>query len=343
MVQPPVQGANTHAVGRPDDIVDAGDGKRLDGRDIVRPSQGESQPLRAMVPAVIVLWDVGRAAGLTKSLAHVEEHVRSVVALREQRDVRERLERGSGLAPRTVDGDVELTIDAVIPVVEAADQSEYLARRRTEGHDRGIADIVIPSNLLRAERREVLRGMATIFYGLLDDDVFVLAGEAADMSLSHALRLFLHIQVNGGVDPQATAIERLGTDLGHEFQLLANIHSEMRGFHVEAVKRLLLRQIPGLLFRRGGLVQRNVPIADHRVEHQSLSHPRHLGVIEGVDARGLRDCDQGCRLAQRKVTGALAEVDLSCRLNTVRQIAIEVRVQIPLQDLLLRISLGYAM
>ena len=92
--------------------------------------------------------------------------------------------------------------------------------------------------------------------------------------------------------------------------------------------------------RRRGLLGAQVARLDHRVEHLALAAVRIRGRLEGVEARVLRDGSQHGDLVQRQVAHVLVVIDLRGGLDAVRRVAVEVIVEIPLEDLLFALAAG---
>ena len=82
-----------------------------------------------------------------------------------------------------------------------------------------------------------------------------------------------------------------------------------------------------------GLLRGQVARLDHRVQHLALAAVSVGGRLEGVEAGILRDGGQHGDLVERQIAHVLVVVDLRRGLDAVRRVAVEVIVEIPLENL----------
>ena len=128
---------DAHPVGNRDDVLDAGVVGDLDGRDVLGEGQGLADAQRTPPLAVHVLRDVRRVGAVVEGRPHVHDHgggrerrlgIAAGIAQvggAEGRDVGKGLEGRAGLA--IGGGDVDLAVDAVVKVVDAAHHGQDLA------------------------------------------------------------------------------------------------------------------------------------------------------------------------------------------------------------------------
>jgi len=90
-----------------------------------------------------------------------------------------------------------------------------------------------------------------------------------------------------------------------------------------------------------GLSLRDHPLLNHRRQHQSLAQLGRLGVVDRILQRVLRDGRQHGRLSQRQIAGRFAEVLLRGGLDAICPPAVEVRVDVPLEDLVFAVEPRY--
>ena len=120
-----------------------------------------------------------------------------------------------------------MAVNILVPIVQAADHGQDFAGSGAADDDGRVTDVVVTSHVVGPERWQELRRLAPGGNRLLDDGGLVLAGQTADVGASHALGLFLQVQVECGVDPQPAAIHGLRDDFGHILQLFAHIDGKV--------------------------------------------------------------------------------------------------------------------
>ena len=190
-----VEGVDAHGVGGADDVAHADQVEHLDGRDVVGSGQRSAEALRAVILAVIVLRAIGRIGIVVEADVNVHDHLGRGVPLVEGSHVAERLEGRPGLAGGH--GHVDVAVDLLVPVVDAADHGQDLAGAGADDSDGGVGHA--PFFLLE---------LGHLGLGLLFGDL-------------------LHVQVEGGVDFQPAFVQKLRAIL--VLELLADVHGKVGG------------------------------------------------------------------------------------------------------------------
>ncbi len=165
--------------------------------------QGGAEGAWAEVLAVIVLRAIGRVGIVVKAGMDIHHHLGGGMPLVEGGQVAERLERGARLARGH--SDVDVAVDLLIPIVDAAHHGQNLAGPGTEHDHRGVGNIVP----LFLQRLYLLAGL--------------LLGNAVDG------------QVHGGIDFEPAPVKQLRPKA--ILQLLADIHGKVGRHDIIALEQ----------------------------------------------------------------------------------------------------------
>ena len=209
-------------------------------------------------------------------------------------------------------GHVDLAVDLFVVVVQRADHGQDLAGVVLDGHDAGVAGVLV----LFDERGHLVPG--------------------------HLFGVLLQVHVQRGVNLQTLAPDEIGVLSRVELalDLVEYVEGEVgRSQNVEAFgHRLAQRQFLGE--GRIGLGLADDARLRHGLECDALAALGVFRVVDGVERRELGDGGEHGGFGQIQLRAALAEVDLAGRFNAVGQVAVEVVVEIPLQHFFFGIAPG---
>ena len=164
----------------------------------------------------------------------------------------------------------------------------------------------------------------------------VSAPQPIDMRARRTLYLLLQTRVQRGEDAQAAPVHQRRTKLVEG--LVEHIEHEMRGDDIEAAAgRLQPRED---IISEGGACVRgsDITLLHHCLQHQRLALPRHLRSINRIQPGRLRNGSEQRALSKIKFSGRLREIHPRGRINPVGKMAVEIGVQIPLQDFLFAVA-----
>ena len=287
--------------------------------------------------AVVVLRHVGDAViGFAEVGFYVQHHAGGAVPLAERGEVGEWFEAGARLA-QAVYGHVKRAVDAFVPIIQAADHCFNFGRTRVQHENGRIAHVSIHALITRSQRRQKFqRGAAGLLIG--GQARANRPGKPIDLRPRHAFCLLLVGEIERGVDAQSAAQDQIGAK--HLLQLLLHVQGKVRRDDVEAVGDGV-DDGDGEGFGGNGRFHPNHPLAHHRIQHQLLPRFGRVRVVDRVERGGLGDGGQQRRFGQGKLGRGLVEVNPGGGFDAVGQIAVEVGVEVPLQNLFFAVGLGH--
>ena len=280
----------------------------LDTGNVVGPGQSRAQRNRPVVLPIEILRHVDAAVFQFERSAHVQQHLGGRHSVFQSRDVDIRLEARTGLP--IGQGYIDLPVDGPVFIVQGTHHDQDFARFRLDGHHRGI--------------RHVLAGV----------------GQAPDRVAAGLFGKLVQVQVECGTDRQAVFpnVERLGHRVEPALEFLQHVDAEV-GCQPQ-VEPLGGTAGVNKLLGEGGvrLCLGDVACIHHAIERDALPFLGPFRAEVGIECLVLGNQGQHRCLGQRKIRAALVEVDMTGGFDAVGKIAVEVEVQIPLEDLLLAVA-----